>query len=167
MRSQIRVSEAALALFQRHGPAGAEYLTQWNDAWQCYALIGGHVEPGESFRACCVREIAEELELTPDVDFRVAIAPLRPLCEYTALSKAAGVETRYRVELYAAMMLTHAGETRVNANAANRWLTETEIRRHDCAAGKEISIQVETVLEWCGIIDREIPASHDGAARTP
>jgi len=148
----MRVSEAGLALFQRPGPDGTEYLTQWSDTWQSYALIGGHVEPGESFRACCVREIAEELELTPDVDFRVGVDPLRPLCEYTALSKSAGVESRYRVELYAAELLTRAAETQVNANAANRWLTEVEIRRHVSADGKEISIQVETVLTLCGII---------------
>jgi 8-oxo-dGTP pyrophosphatase MutT (NUDIX family) len=158
----MRISEAGLALFHRQGPAGTEYLTQWSDAWQSYSLIGGHVEPGESFRACCVREIAEELELTPDVDFRVAADPLRPLCEYTAMSKAAGVETRYRVELYAAELLTRAAEAKVNANAANRWLTEAEIRRHVCADGKEISIQVETVLERCDIIFAERPHSAGG-----
>ena len=50
----MRVSEAALALITRVTPQGeAEYLTQWNEKWQAYSLIGGHREPDESFRDCC------------------------------------------------------------------------------------------------------------------
>jgi 8-oxo-dGTP pyrophosphatase MutT (NUDIX family) len=152
----MRISEAGLALFTRIGLGGVtQYLTQWSDTWQMYALVGGHVEPGESFRACCVREVTEELTLTPDVDFRVAIDPVLPVFEYTAMSKAAGVETRYRVELYAAELLTPVAEATVNGNAANRWLTEAEIRQHVSADGQPISTQVETVLQACGIIEPE------------
>src|SRR5438128_10124068 len=72
----MRLSEAGLALVRRVGPDGApEYLVQWNDNWQRFSLPGGHVEPGESFRACCAREVAEELGLSAGTDFRVAPEP--------------------------------------------------------------------------------------------
>ena len=54
----MRFSEAALALITRVNAQGeTEYLTQWNEKWQAYSLIGGHHEEGESFRECCIREI--------------------------------------------------------------------------------------------------------------
>ena len=41
----MRISEAALALITRINAHGeTEYLTQWNEKWQAYSLIGGHRE---------------------------------------------------------------------------------------------------------------------------
>jgi len=144
----MRTSEAGLALFKRLKEGGAvEYLTQWNENWQMFSLIGGHVEAGESFHQCCVREVAEELELTPEVDFSLGSDPLLPQREYTAMSKPAGVETRYRVELYSGELLTEKAALKVDTNPANRWLSETEILNEAAADGKPISSQVKMVFQ--------------------
>jgi 8-oxo-dGTP pyrophosphatase MutT (NUDIX family) len=150
----MRVSEAGLTLIRRSGADGApEYLVQWNDKWQRFALVGGHREPGESFRACCVREVAEELELAEGAEYRVAPEPVAPPIEYRARSGSAGVETLYRVELYLVELLTHAAAARVAADPANRWLTEPEIRRRVTHGdGKDVSAQVETVLILAGVL---------------
>jgi len=148
----MRISQAALALFKRLGLDGVtEYLTQWNDAWQMFALVGGHVEPGESFHHCCVREVEEELDLIADVDFDVGLCALVPKCEYTAMSGSTGVETRYGVELFPAAFLSVQAETKANHNPANRWLTESEIRQLFTADRKPVSVQVETVFKLCGV----------------
>ena len=40
----MRISEAALALITRVNMRGEmEYLTQWNEKWQAYSLIGAHL----------------------------------------------------------------------------------------------------------------------------
>ncbi len=58
----MRTSQAGLALIRRHQPADGEtqYMSQWSETWHRYSLVGGHVEPSESFRDCTIREIAEE-----------------------------------------------------------------------------------------------------------
>lgn len=150
----MRVSEAGLALIRRDGASGApEYLVQWNDKWQRFALAGGHRAPDETFRACCVREVAEELELTEEAEYRVAAEPVAPQIEYRALSGSAGVETLYRVELYRVELLTREATTRVAASPENRWLTEPEIRaRVTHGDHKGVSAQVETVLTLAGVL---------------
>ncbi len=150
----MRVSEAGLALIRRTGADGSvEYLTQWSDRWERYSLVGGHVEPGESFRACCVREVEEELGLVEGESFRVAPEAVAPGCEYRAVSGSAGVETLYRLQLFATELLTPAAESRVNADPANRWLTEPEIRRLETVADrKPVAAQVETAFLHAGVI---------------
>ena len=147
----MRMSIAGLACIRREGPAGPEYLTQWSAKWGMFSLVGGHVEAGETFRACCVREIEEELELTLGVGFNVAERPFRPEVEYTAMSGGSKVETRYRVELYAVELLTPAA-TQVDANPANRWLTAAEIAAGVTNDGKPISAQVKTVFTLNGVM---------------
>ncbi len=69
----MRTSVAAFGLFRRDAGRGrVEYLAQWNDGWNAFHFVGGHKRDHESFRACCVREIGEELGLAEDRDFRVA-----------------------------------------------------------------------------------------------
>lgn len=66
----MKISHAVLALITRinlHGET--EYLTQWNNGWQAYSLIGGHVEADDSFRECCDRGVEEELELKYESEF--------------------------------------------------------------------------------------------------
>ncbi len=149
----MRISEAGLALFKRTGAGGVtEYLTQWSDTWHAFSLVGGHVEPGESFYQCCVREIEEELALANGDGFRVAPGPLRPRFEYTAVSQRAGVETRYVIEIFASELLTPEAVAQVETASNNRWVTEPEIRRHLTFDGKAVSAQVGTVLILAGVL---------------
>jgi tetratricopeptide (TPR) repeat protein len=149
----MRISEAGLAFFKRTGAGGVtEYLTQWSDTWHAFSLVGGHVEPGESFYQCCVREIEEELALANGDGFRVAPGPLRPRFEYTAVSQSAGVETRYVMEIFAAELLTPEAVAQVEKDSKNRWVTEPEIRRHLTVDGKAVSAQVGTVLILAGVL---------------
>jgi len=117
-----------------------------------FSLVGGHLEAGETFRACCVREVEEELELALGIEFAVAERPIRPEVEYTAMSGGAKVETRYRVELFAVELLTPAALAQVNANPANRWLTAGEIAAGVTADAKPISAQVKTVFILNGVM---------------
>jgi len=150
----MRVSEAGLALIQRLGPGGVpEYLTQWNEKWQRFSLVGGHREPAESFRECCAREVMEELELVAGRDFRVAPEPIVPMVQYQAVSGSAGVETLYCVQLFVTELLTPEASAQVIANPLNRWVSEPEIRRHSTAPDrKPISTQVETVLTHASVL---------------
>ena len=103
----MRVSEAALALITRvNAQSETEYLTQWNETWHAYSLIGGHVEAGESFRECCVQEVEEELELRSEIDFRLASEAMGPINEYDEVSKAAGVLTNYRIQVFSTQILS-------------------------------------------------------------
>lgn len=152
------MSEAGLALIRRDGPGRvSEYLTLWNDRWARFSLPGGHVEPGETFRVCLVREVAEELGLTDGTDVWVAPEPIAPVCEYRAVSAAAGVVTLYQAALFAVDLLTPDAAERVHRNSACRWVTEPEIRQLACTSdGRPIASQVESVFELAGVIPRII-----------
>ena len=117
-----------------------------------YSLVGGHVEPGESFRDCCIREIMEELELTPDADFRVAESPIVPTCEYTAVSGSAGVPTLYSADIYAVHILNIEASMKIDANQVNRWLNAGEIAKLSTSDGRLISDQVRTLFTMCGVM---------------
>lgn len=149
----MRISRASLALIRRVGPVGAtEYLTRWNDRWQAFSLIGGHVEAGESYRDCCIREVAEELDLTPEVDFRVASQPIGDRCQYTELSKSAGVPTEYQIELFATKLLHPAAVANVSLSPHNRWASLAEIRCGTTADNRTVAKQVSRVLRTSGVI---------------
>ena len=106
----MRVSEAALALITRVTAQGeTEYLTQWNENWQAYSLIGGHRDECESFRVCCIREIEEELGLKRDVDFILANSPISPPLHFTGFSRSAQVDTKFVFELFQATLLRPIG----------------------------------------------------------
>lgn len=148
----MRVSQAGLACVRRVGPDGPEFLTQWSKKWGMYSLVGGHVEPGETFRECCVREVAEELHLTPGTDYSVSEAPLAPTVEYVAMSGGSNVETQYRMELFAVELLTPEAWATVDANPANRWLTAAEILAERTADDRPISAQVRTNFLRNGVL---------------
>src|SRR4051794_4861026 len=110
----MRLSISSLAVIRRAGPDGLpRYLTQWNAGWNAFNLVGGHRHDGESHRACLVRELAEELGLSPGPDdpdaaaapghgaprCRVAVRPAGRL-EYEGFSRSAGERTRYEIELF-------------------------------------------------------------------
>jgi len=88
----MRRSEAAIALIRREFESSTQWLAQWNEGWQAFSFIGGHKRDDESFRACMIRELHEELGLREDADVLVPTAPLLHL-EYTAVSQRAREET--------------------------------------------------------------------------
>lgn len=147
----MRVSVAGLACIRRDGATGPEYLAQWSQKWGMFSLVGGHVEDGETFRECCIREVAEELNLEPGVGYAVADQPFREGVEYVAMSGGARVETLYKVALYPVELLTPEAEAKVSAMPQNRWLTPAEIAAERTADGKPISAQVKTVFALCGL----------------
>jgi len=134
----MRTSTAAFAVLRRRREGRTEWLAQWNPRWHAYNLVGGHQRPDETFRQCLVREVGEELGLQADTDCRVAPEPLAHL-EYTAWSASAGAETAYTMELFAVELLTPRAEERVADAAANRWLSEGEIRAGRGADGRPVS----------------------------
>ena len=143
----MRTSEAALALITRINPQmETAYLTQWNEKWQAYSLIGGHREEGESFRDCCIREIAEELALVSENDFHVANEPLNGFCQYTAFSQSAKVMTKYRVQLFNTKLLHQEVYRKISSDPVNCWLTSAEITRMSTPTGDIVSSPVATVL---------------------
>src|SRR5262249_52840296 len=71
----MRRSEAAVALIRREQDGRNLWLAQWNPKWRRYHFVSGHRRPDETFRACLVREIAEELRLREGPDYQVSPAP--------------------------------------------------------------------------------------------
>ena len=142
----MRVSIGAFALIRRRAPGGAdEWLCNWNAGWNALNLVGGHKRPDESFRDCCQREVAEELELVPGSDFRVAPEREDHL-EYIADSRRTGEKTAYTLEVFLVDLLTDAARARVESNPQCCWLSEREIRALRAADGRAVSPTVERVL---------------------
>lgn len=52
------------------------------DAPSCWDLIGGRVEPGETFEDACVREIAEELAVHAELDVELLRTRVSSGAEY-------------------------------------------------------------------------------------
>jgi 8-oxo-dGTP pyrophosphatase MutT (NUDIX family) len=134
----MRKSQAALAIIEQQDA----WLVQWNSNWQAYSLIGGHVEAGESFRECCIREITEELECAP-ADVEVAFESYADL-HFCECSKAARVETEYQWELFRASICDH-----LRSNLPNdcKWVTPAQIKNGLANDGKPIAAQVGRVLD--------------------
>src|SRR5262249_17180528 len=121
--SRMRRSLAALALIHRTtDPGETVWLLRWNQRWQAFSFVGGHREDGETCRACCVREVAEELGLHDGGDCHVAMQPLKHL-EFTAWSQAAQEDTAYTFELFEVELRTPAARQQVAASPHNRWVT--------------------------------------------
>jgi 8-oxo-dGTP pyrophosphatase MutT (NUDIX family) len=144
-----RASVGAAALVRRIGPAGREWLAQWNPKWGSFHLVGGHKRDSESFRDCCRREVMEELELS-DAEFRVAEVPFAHL-EYEAYSRSAGEMTDYVLELFDVELNAGAAE-KVQTGPDNRWLREEEIIARACADGRPVSETTEKVLRMAGLL---------------
>jgi ADP-ribose pyrophosphatase YjhB (NUDIX family) len=144
---KMRISEAGLALIVRKGMRGEnQYLTQWNDKWQAFSLVGGHRKRQESFRDCCIREIEEELGLTRNIDFQLAPPHEGQACEYMAFSQAARVETLYRFQLFVTEILTSEGMQKIDTNVANQWVGQSEIRNQKVSDGRSISDQLLQIV---------------------
>lgn len=156
----MRTSRAALALITRLDTSmQIEYLTQWSDSWQAYSLIGGHVEPGESFRQCCQREISEELECDP-FHFKLQRSPRKRL-RFQEFSKAAGVDTDYHWEIF---MATLSKELLSRLPESCQWVYASEAFAGKTTAGQPIADQVHRVLTDLAIIADRLPANEEAAS---
>ena len=140
----MRRSIAAIALICREEDDGTRWLARWNPNWNAFSLVGGHKWPEESFRECMVREIGEELGLVEGIDFVMADVPTAHL-EYNAWSHGAQAETAYTMELFD-VQIEPSARAAVEANPANRWLSEDEIRTGRFADGRPVSETVSLIL---------------------
>ena len=159
-----RISIASLAVIRRIDEAGVtRYLAQWNPKWDALNSVGGHTKDGESFRACLVREIAEELGVYPPPDDpdgaalppvpqsdvpRYTVGPWSlGLLEYEAFSKSANVMTRYTIALFE-VHLSPEAVAHVSQDAKNAWLSETEFDAGKAADGRSVSETMRRHLDW-------------------
>jgi 8-oxo-dGTP pyrophosphatase MutT (NUDIX family) len=146
----MRQSQAALAVIHRTTAGETEFLVQWNEGWQALHLVGGHRRKEESFHACLVREIEEELGLRPK-EYRVAEHPLAHL-EYIAYSRAANQETAYVMELFDVVPPPAILE-RIATNPLNAWVTLGEGRVGRTTDGRPISESFLFLLTQAGLVD--------------
>ena len=146
----MRQSLAALAIVEQPGDP-PRWLVQWNERWQAYSLVGGHKRDDESFRDCLRREVAEELGLQDELQFRVGLHPVAGL-QYRAFSASTQEETDYTHEAFLVELLAdeHASVTR---NPSNRWITRQEIASGRTDDGIPISDQVRRISE---VVELEI-----------
>lgn len=140
----LRRSEGGIALIERAILGKREWLAQWNEQWKAFFFIGGHREGSESFRECVIREIEEELGLTP-AECPVAASPAHHL-EYRAISRIAGELTAYTMELFFAHP-TRGGLEKIDGhNPINKWLDEDEICRMETHDGRSVSVSLGVIL---------------------
>jgi len=132
----MRTSLAALAIIQQQ----ATWLVQWNEKWNAYSLIGGHVESDETFRECCEREIMEELECQAN-SIKLSSTPYVAL-RFREFSESAKVETDYEWQIFNAE-LDQAVLQNLPSNCA--WVTSTLIESGHAADDKPIASQVSRV----------------------
>lgn len=145
----MRKSIAALALIQRERDGQTLWLAQWNKRWNAFSLVGGHKRPDESFRDCVIREVFEELDLMPGLEFDVSEQP-RARLEYTDRSDSAGEETAYEIELFDVNVKGGSAHEKISADVANRWLSAEEIEQRSCADGQPVSRTVGKCLRGAG-----------------
>jgi 8-oxo-dGTP pyrophosphatase MutT (NUDIX family) len=148
----MRESIAAMALIQRQTNGQATILTQWNDRWGCFHLVGGHKHPDESFRDCAIREMEEELVLKHPADFHVDLESVG-CATFTAWSNAAQQTTRYIMEVFRAELASDAARTQVEHDLRNRWVTFDEITAGRCRDGRPVSATLPQLLTQIGITE--------------
>jgi 8-oxo-dGTP pyrophosphatase MutT (NUDIX family) len=141
----MRQSEGSLAYIERRRGDRIEVLTQWNEGWQAYSLVGGHRRPSESSRGCLAREVAEELGLGEGGQFSAGESPLARL-DYVARSESVGVETGYTLEVYRVELSSPDVESHVSASPENRWVAADEVGAGRTSDGGRISPTVARVL---------------------
>jgi len=134
----MRQSIAAIALIRCEAEGQMQWLAQWNESWKSFNFVGGHKHDDETFRECLLREIAEELGLHEGRDVLVASSALEHL-EYTDVSRRTGEETDYIIELFDVALMGDRARTIIEANPANRWLSEPEIMTGRCDDGQPVS----------------------------
>jgi ADP-ribose pyrophosphatase YjhB (NUDIX family) len=141
----MRRSEAAVALIQREQDGRNLWLAQWNPKWRRYHFVSGHRRPDETFRACLVREIAEELRLREGPDYQVSPAPPIHL-EFRDYSERTQTQTCYLMELFRVELIDGDARRRIDENARNRWLSEAEIGAERTDDGRPVSATMKRLL---------------------
>lgn len=140
----MRRSIASLALLARRRADETEYLAQWNADWSAFHFIGGHKLDDESFRECLVREIGEELGLSPE-GFSIGADPTAHL-EFVAISRRAGAETDYTIELFEVELHAAPVSDEIERRPENAWLSQSEIAAGATRDGRAISPTMPLVL---------------------
>lgn len=148
----LRESQAAVALARTRTPGGWAYLCQWSDTWRALHFVGGHREPGESFRECAAREVQEELHLTAD-QFALPAEPLARL-EYVAFSESARVPTWYLMAVFP-LVLSDDARRRAEGEPENAWVGPADVRRGTTADGRRVSPTVSLLLGKLGLLPTE------------
>jgi isopentenyldiphosphate isomerase len=141
----MRISQGSFALIARQSSGRTELLTQWNERWRAFSLIGGHKTDGESFRTCLSREVSEELGLTEGKEFKASNEPILH-AEYTAWSASAKSVTAYTHEVFQVELVGAKTAAIVNTTPQNRWLTEDEILAGMTHDGWPVSPTVKRIV---------------------
>ena len=135
----LRVSTASVALISRESQSGSRlWLAQWNSHWQAYNFISGHVEEGETFRECLMREIEEELGLHNESDYSLPDSP-DSILEFDETSARTSSLTHYVLALFTVTLIGECALERIALNPRNRWLNESEIEAGVASDGKAVS----------------------------
>lgn len=122
------------------------YLANWNPGWKAWTWVGGHKHDDESFRDCVIREVQEELGLTPEVDYTVS-PPERKRLEIVAMSASAGEPTNYVLVWHDVRLVSEAARHKLAVDPQVRWLTEREIINLRTADGQPVSSTMLKLLE--------------------
>ena len=145
----MRKSVASIALIRREAETQTLWLAQWNESWNSFRFVGGDKHDDESFRECLIRKIAEELGLHEGRDVHVASAPLEHL-GYTEVSRSTGEPTEYIIELFDVALKGSGTCSMIDANPANRWLSEPEIMADACNDDRPINSAPKRFLNQLG-----------------
>jgi 8-oxo-dGTP pyrophosphatase MutT (NUDIX family) len=139
-----RKSEAVVAIISRKTEDPPSWLVQWNEKWQRYYLIGGHREDKEAATQCLERELHEELSIEP-ADYQTDVLASEP-AKYQDWSVGSWQTTDYVLWPFRVTLSPDAVK-KVGKDAANRWITEREIRAERCDDGQLISPATRKTLE--------------------
>ena len=154
----MRNSVAAIALIGREENGKRVWLARWNINGNAYSFVGGHKDPGESFRDCLIRRVGEELGLEADADFLLGEEPHSHL-EYVGWSEGPRAQTAYTMELYEVTLTGDFSLDKIDSDNQNRWLEPGEIKSAATKDGQSVSATMNLLMEMAGLFDDNPPDS--------
>lgn len=165
--SPSRVSEGAFALMTARDAAGdVRLLLQYNDGWQAFTFVGGHVDPEDvgRFERTAAREVQEETGIVPGIDFSLARLHAGVM-EAVAFSRSAGVWTQYRHAFFLLVLhKTSWADVDFWQGDCYRWVGIAELQRGATADGATIS-EFPSRMLLARLNVRSLPASTDRSTR--